>query len=163
MDTAHENTLGIRIRTLRLTNGLTVDTAARSAGVSRTAWINWERGARVPALSRGAAIARALGEPVGALFASEPVFEVALTRETVESVRRDGREAARVVAERIASQLEPAIYAAATRKPVDISGGARPKPRRTRAQVLAGVREADRLRRARIAREREQSAVLAAA
>ena len=71
-----------------------------------------------------------------------------LSDETIEQVRREGRQACTEAAERIAVRLEPLIWQEATRKPVDISLGARPKRRRTRAEVLAGIAEANRMRTA---------------
>jgi hypothetical protein len=72
--------------------------------------------------------------------------EVRVSDATIEQVRREGRPACREAAERLASRLEPLIWQEATRKPVDISPGARPKRRRTRAEVLAGIAEANRMR-----------------
>ena len=87
--------------------------------------------------------------PVAALFADDVVLaEVRVSNETIEQVRREGREASRSAAERIASRLEPLIWQEATRKPVDISPGERPKRRRTRLEVLAGIAEANRMRAA---------------
>jgi hypothetical protein len=84
------------------------------------------------------------------LFTDEVVLaEVRVSDETIKRVRREGREACKEAAERLASRLEPLIWQEATRKPVDISAGARPRPRRSREEVLAGVAEANRMRAAR--------------
>jgi hypothetical protein len=86
---------------------------------------------------------------VAALFADEFVLaEVRVSDETIEQVRREGRPACKEAAERLASRLEPLIWQQATRKPVDISPSARPKRRRSRAEVLAGIAEANRMRAA---------------
>ena len=108
---------------------------------------NPPEGSKRPRLERGAKIASALAVPVAALFAEEVVLaEVRLSHETLEQVRLEGRPACREAAERLASRLEPLIWQEATRKPVDIRPGARPKRRRSRAEVLAGIAEANRMR-----------------
>ena len=92
-------------------------------------------------------MASALGVPVGRLLRDDCVVtEVVISEQTISDVRSNGRRASLEAAERLARQLEPLIYQEATRPPVDISAGARPKPRRTRAQVLAGVRAAGEAR-----------------
>ena len=84
---------------------------------------------------------------MAALFTDEVVLaEVRVSKETIEQVRREGRDASKEVAERLASRLEPLIWQEATLPPVDVSPGARPKRRRTRTEVLAGVAEANRMR-----------------
>jgi DNA-binding XRE family transcriptional regulator len=145
------------LRTLRLTTGITQTAAAKAAGVCITSWISWERGTKRPRLERGAAIAQALNVPVASLFRDDLVVEVVVSRETVEEIRRDGREGARSVAQRLASRLEPSIYELATRKPVDVRAGARPKPRRTRVEKLAGVEQATAMRKAALDRRRESA------
>ena len=143
-------TLATRIRTLRLQQHIPQTTAATTAGVHVTTWRAWESGSKRPRLERGAAIAQALNVPVAALFADEVVLaEVRLSNETLETVRREGREGCRQAAERLASRLEPLIWQEATRPPVDVSAGARPKRRRSRAEVLAGIAEANKMRAAR--------------
>lgn len=127
-----------RLRTLRLAAGLTVAVAARNARVSVTTWNKWERGQATPKLSRGHDIASALAVPVIALFTDQvAIADVVLMPETVARIRKEGRSAAAETAQRLAQQLEPAIYDAATRKPVDTRAGARAKPRKTRAERLA--------------------------
>jgi hypothetical protein len=74
--------------------------------------------------------------------------EVRVSDETIEQVRREGREASKEAAQRLASRLEPLIWQEATRPPVDVSAGARPKRRRSREEVLAGIAEANRMRAA---------------
>jgi hypothetical protein len=92
---------------------------------------------------------------VAALFADEVVLaEVRVSDATIEQVRREGRPACREAAERLASRLEPLIWQETTRPPVDISAGARPRPRRSRVQRLAGIEQANAMRRA--ARERHR-------
>lgn len=154
-------TLGTRIRQLRLSNGISVETAARATGVAAQTWRRWEVGRSAYRPWRAPAIAAALNVPVASLFSDAVVFEVVLEPQTVEDVRHGGREAATVVAERLARRLESAIYAEATRKQVDISAGARAKPRRTRAQVLRGVNEANRMRKAALDRRSQPPLVVA--
>jgi transcriptional regulator with XRE-family HTH domain len=147
--------LATRIRTLRLQTGISQTTAANTAGVHVTSWRNWESGSKRPRLERGDEIAQALNVPVAALFADEVVLaEVRVSEETIEKVRREGRDASKQAAERLALRLEPLIWLEATRKPVDVSAGARPRPRRSRAEVLAGIEQANAMRRA--ARERRR-------
>lgn len=84
---------------------------------------------------------------MAALFADGVVVaEIRLSDETIQQVHREGQQACKKAAERIASMLEPLIWQEATRKPVDISPGARPKRRRSRVEVLAGIAEANRMR-----------------
>lgn len=82
--------------------------------------------------------------------------ELVLEPKTIETVREGGRDSAREVAERLARRLEPEIWAAATKRPVDSRAGARVKPRLSREQVLAGVVEA---RKAAQRRRRELAAI----
>ncbi|MGD0713114.1 MAG: hypothetical protein ABSB24_02870 [Gaiellaceae bacterium] len=95
--------------------------------------------------------------PVASLFRGDDdvLAEVVLSSATLEEIRRDGREAARSAAERLAAQLEPRIYEMATRKPVDARAGARPKPRRTRAEKLSGYEQARVMRQAALERRRQ--------
>jgi transcriptional regulator with XRE-family HTH domain len=143
------------LRTLRLANGIRQIDAAKAAGVNVSTWCCWERGSKTPRLLRGQAIAEALNVPIAALFRDDLVLEVVLSPATVEEVRRDGREGARSAAQRLAAQLEPSIFELATRKPVDVRAGARPKPRRTRVEKLAGVEEANAMRKAALERRRQ--------
>jgi transcriptional regulator with XRE-family HTH domain len=141
--------LATRIRTLRLQTGVSQATAANTAGVHVTSWRNWESGSKRPRLERGAKIAQALNVPVAALFADEVVLaEVRVSDATIEQVRREGREASKEAVERLAARLEPLIWQEATRPPVDISAGARPRPRRSREEIVAGIAEANRMRAA---------------
>jgi len=156
-----DNTLGNRIRTLRITNGLTIETAARTTGVCISSWRAWEAGTKQPRLIRGLAIASALNVPVAALFRDGVVADVVVSADTVQRIRAEGRAACEEVARRLASQLEPAIYEMATRKPRDISAGSRARPRRTRVEKLAGVEQANAMRRAAL--ERRRQPVVAAA
>lgn len=130
-------TFGQRIRTVRIAQGLTQAATARQAGVHTQTVSRWESGRVTPKLWRAGDIARALGVPVAALFTDELVVaEVVVSAETVAAIRKGGRDVARAAAQRLAEQLEPAIWEAATRKPVDTRPGARAKPRRSRAEVL---------------------------
>ena len=94
-------------------------------------------------------IAQALGVPVAALFLEEgwqAVTDVNLTPDAVARVRRDGAAEARRLADLVAAQL-PALILAACRRPSKAPPrGTRAKPRRSRAEVLAGIAEANRMR-----------------
>ena len=71
------------------------------------------------------------------------VAEVWLSAETIRDIRHGGRAAALEAAERIARQLEPLIWQSRTgRLPRAQDTPARAKPRRSRAEVLAGVKAA---------------------
>lgn len=143
-----------KIRQLRLSHGLTLKAASASAGVHINSWVNWESGRVTPKLWRCGAIARALGVPVAALFTDELVVaDVVVSAETVKAIRAGGREACQDVAKRLASQLEPVIWAAVTAPKVDTSPGRRAKRRRTRTEVLAGVKQANEMRRAKVTRQ----------
>jgi hypothetical protein len=97
-------------------------------------------GTKTPRFWRGQAIASALGVPTASLFTDAAVLaEIRVSDVTLGQIRREGRGACKAVAERLASLLEPLILQEATRPPVDVSPGARPKRRRTRAEVLAGI------------------------
>ena len=90
---------------------------------------------------------------MASLFTDEVVLaEVRVSDATIEQVRREGRPACKEAAERLASRLEPLIWQEATRKPVDVSPGARPKRRRSRVEVLAGIGQANAMRRAALRR-----------
>jgi hypothetical protein len=87
---------------------------------------------------------------VASLFTDEVALaEVRVSGATIEQVRRDGHKVSRSAAERIASRLEPLIWQEATRPPVDLSPGARPRRRRSRIEGLAGIAEAKRMRASR--------------
>lgn len=98
--------------------------------------------------------ASALGIPVAALLCDDLVLaEVRVSDETLAAVKRGGMPAAEAAAQRLAASLAPLLYAEATRKPVDLSPGARPKRRRTRAEVLEGIAAANAARAARDAKQ----------
>jgi transcriptional regulator with XRE-family HTH domain len=127
-----------RLRTIRLSQGLSIKTVAQLVGCAFNTWYNWERGRTRPDLTRAGAIAAALNVPVAALFTDELVVaEIVVSQDTVRRIRSEGRGACQDVAERLASRLEPVLWAAVTKPPADIRPGARPKPRRTRAETLA--------------------------
>lgn len=139
-----DKALGQRIRQQRLAQGLTRAQAAPLAGVNPSTLEQWESGLARPGLVRLGNIVRGWAVPACSFSCGEdqvPVADVVLSQESVDRVRREGRPAAAELAQLLAAQLEPLIYQAATRI-VDTSHGARPKRRRTRAEVLAGVREA---------------------
>lgn len=149
---------GRRLRENRLRAGLTYEQTARAAGTHHSTLLRYELGEGVPRPARLARIASALGVPVAQLVTDELILaEVRVSPETLDRVRSLGRPAAEEVARRIAANLEALLLAEATRPPVDLSKGARPKRRRTRAEVLRGVTEAKRSREA--IRERERSVV----
>lgn len=72
--------------------------------------------------------------------------EFTLREETMERVRNEGQAAIDEAANAIVGQLRSLILEASTRRTVDVKPGARAKRRRSRAEVLAGVRAADRAR-----------------
>jgi transcriptional regulator with XRE-family HTH domain len=147
-----------RIRTIRLANGVTIKQAAATARVSETSWKHWERGTHRPTLQNGSRIAAALGVPVAALFLEDgwqAVTDVNLTPDAVARVRRDGSAEAQRLADLVAAQL-PALILAACRTPSKPAPrGTRAKPRRSRAEVLAGIAEANAMRAARAARDQQ--------
>lgn len=150
----HKQTLGARLRRLRIQQGVTTKKAAKSAGVALTSWTLWERGDRAYQPWRAPAIASALGVPVAQLFTDEVVLaEVRVSDVTLQKCRDSGRSAAQDAASRIAGQLEPLIWQEATRAVADVRPGARAaRKRATRAEKLAGIRAADRARAAAAAR-----------
>jgi len=102
-------------------------------------------------------LASALGIPIASLFVDELVLaEIRVSEETMQRVRRDGSPAAREVAERLARNLEALLLAEATKPPVDLSPGARAKPRRTREQKLASWAKAAESSARKRAEQREQ-------
>lgn len=60
-----------------------------------------------------------------------------MSPETLQEIKREGREASKQAASRLAEMLEPLLWQEATRPPVVVYPGARAKPRRTREQLLA--------------------------
>jgi hypothetical protein len=76
------------------------------------------------------------------------VAEIVVSQDTVRRIRSEGRSACQDVAKRLAGQLEPAIWAAVTKPPADTRPGARPKPRRTRAETLAQLKADTQAKRA---------------
>lgn len=147
-------TLGLRLRRLRLTQGITTEAAARASGVAGQTWTRWERGHAAYRPWRAPKIAAALGIPVAQLFTDACVLaEITVSDDTLARVRNEGRQVSEAAASRIAGQLEPLIFEAATRAPVDLRPGARAaKRRRTRAEKLAGIRAAGKARAAAEAR-----------
>ncbi len=133
-----------RLRTARTRAGITQRNAASSAGVTELSWRRWEQGLRAPKLWRVEKIASALGCTLAELLVDEPagacVAEVWISAQTIRDVRSGGRAHALEVAERIGRGLEPLVWQAATgRLPRAQDTPARSKPRRSRAQVLAGL------------------------
>lgn len=138
-------TLGLRLRRQRLTAGLSTAAAARNANVSLQTWTRWEQGRNCYRPWRAPVIAAALGIPTQQLFTDACVLaEFTLREETLERVRNEGPQAIEDAVAAITGQLETLILEASTRRPVDVRPGARAKRRRSRAEVLAGVRAADR-------------------
>lgn len=76
------------------------------------------------------------------------VTDVVLTPEAVARVRSNGAPEAERLAQLVAAQL-PALILEACRKPRPVKKGSRAKPRRTRAEVLAGIAQANEMRAAR--------------
>jgi len=91
-----------------------------------------------------------LAVPVHSCFTDELVAtEIRVSDETLERVKRQGRAAAREAAERIAENLEAVLLAEASKPPVDLAPGVRPKRRRSREEVLVGIVGAKASREAR--------------
>lgn len=144
---SERTTLGRRLRHLRVQQGLTLDQAAKGANVHTNTWRTWEQGRNSYRPQRSPLIAAALGVPVAQLFTDANVLaEIVVSEATLKDVRNLGRSHSEAAAERIARQLEPLIYEAATRPAVDTAPGARAKRRRTRAEVLAGIKRANAAR-----------------
>lgn len=142
--------LARRIRAARLAAGHTIADAARQTGVATLTWSRWELSRHTPRPWTLADAALTLGVPVASLLTDRLILaEVSVSDETLERVRREGAPAARAAAVRIAAQLEALLLAKASAPPVDVSPGARPKRRRTRAEVLAGTRAANAARKRR--------------
>lgn len=136
--------LGKRIRRERLRAGLAQRDLATLVKVSYGTIGAYELGGRIAPLRMVLAIAHAVGCPVAQLLTDELVLaEIRVSPDTLERVKREGQPAAREAAQRIAAGLEALLLAEATRPPVDLSPGARPKRRRTRAEVIAGVAAAE--------------------
>ena len=120
-------------------------------GVVVNTWVSWERGTRTPRLWRVPEISAALGVPLGAVLVENGratcVAEVWMGAETIRDIRRGGRPGALEAAERIARQLEPLLWQAPTgRLPRAQDTPARARPRRSRLEVLAGVKAASEAR-----------------
>jgi hypothetical protein len=115
-------------------------------------------GSKRPFLERGATIAQALNVPAAALFTDEVVLaEVRLSDETLREIKREGRPACRQAGERLAALLEPLIWQEATRKPVDISPGARSGAARAPKSWLASPRRTGCAQHARAASGHHES------
>lgn len=152
-----EPLLATRIRDLRINAGLTRRTCAQTAHVSQPTWGRWESGRHAPKPEKVPRIAAALGVPVAALFLEEgwrAVTAVNLTPEAVARVRRDGLVEAERLAQLVAAQL-PALILAACRPSKSARCGSRARPRRSRAEVLAGIAEANGMRSERQAVPRQ--------
>lgn len=153
--TPADELLPLRIRTIRQAAGLTQQACARAAGCSVTTWRGWERGRQAPRPWNLERIARALSAPVAALLVPDGwrALELRLQPGTVERIRAGGLPVARELAELYASSL-PELLLAACRVPArPPAHDGRGRPRRTRAQVLAGIAAAEAARAAARARE----------
>jgi len=129
---------GQRLRQRRLEAGITQQAAANTLGIDLQVWVKWELGRRPYPACRLAAIASALGIPIASLLVDQVVLqEIRVSEETLERVRREGRPAIDEISARLAASVGALLHAEATRLPVDLSPGARAKPRRSREQVLA--------------------------
>ena len=140
--------LANRIRQSRLDAGLTRRACAQTAHVSEPTWGRWESGAHAPTPDKVPRIARALGVSLEALFLPDgwrAVTAVNLTPEAVDRVRSRGLPEAEGLATLVAAQL-PSLILEACRPSANPKRGTRAKPRRTRAEVLAGIAEANRMR-----------------
>jgi hypothetical protein len=101
-------------------------------------------------------MARALQAPVACLLTDEFVLsEIRVSDETLGMVKRDGWPAANAAAERLSGNVAALLMAEASRPPVDLSPGARPKRRRSREEILVGIAGAKASREARRKAARE--------
>ncbi len=146
---AEQDRLGRRLTAARQRSGLTQRATAQSVGVTVTTLRSWELGLQAPRFTRFARLAAAYGCTLAELLVDEPaghcVAEVWISAQTIRDVRAGGRAHALDVAERIGRQLEPLVWQAATgRLPRAQDTPARSKPRRSRAQVLAGLTAANK-------------------
>ena len=133
MNEDHKQALGARLKQLRSQAGLTQQTVAKTAHVTTQTIRVWEQGRVAYHPWRAPEIAAALGVPIAQLFVDEPVLaEIRLSEATLKRVRDEGRAASEDVAARLAAQLEPLIYQAATRPKQD----GRAQRRRTRPEKL---------------------------
>lgn len=148
--TPPDELLPLRIRTIRQTAGLTQASCARTAGCSITTWRGWERGRQAPRPWNLERIARALSAPVAALLVPDGwrALELRLQPSTVERVRAGGRPEAERVAALYAATLADAVLAACRVPARPPHSDGRGKRRRTRAEVLAGIAEAEQMRAA---------------
>jgi hypothetical protein len=107
----------------------------------------------VPAASVRDVRSPVLPRPVASLLVENDraicAAEVWIGAQTIRDIRLGGRAASLEAAERLTRQLEPLLWQAATgRLPRAQDTPARAKPRRTRAEVLAGVRQASEMAQA---------------
>jgi transcriptional regulator with XRE-family HTH domain len=141
---------GRRLRKTRLSYQLSREQVANGAGISTQSVTRYELGSQTPRPDRIAALASAIGCPAASLLVDDVVLaEIRVAPETLELVRRDGQLAADEVAARMASSLSSLLLAEATRPPVDLRPHARPRRRRSRAEVLAGTAQAREMQAAR--------------
>jgi transcriptional regulator with XRE-family HTH domain len=130
-------TFGQRLRRRRLESGLTTKAVADLAHISKACYEVYEVGSQSCPSIRLAAIASAMGVPIASLHVDELVLaEIRLSPETLERIRREGRPAAEAAIARVSDNLVALALAEATRPPVDLSPGARAKPRRSRESLL---------------------------
>ncbi len=105
--------IGARIRQLRLQAGISQQSAADHAGVSRTIWQQYESGTRNPSIRRVPAIAAALDCPLAAIFRSDAIADLTLSDEARARIRSD-HAYADTLAATLASRIAPALLANAT-------------------------------------------------
>lgn len=74
-----------RLREARLRGGLSHEMMATLVGVTRQAYANWEKGARIPDVDHALKVAEVLNVPVEELFA-----DVTLMRLQRKATRRNG-------------------------------------------------------------------------
>lgn len=147
---------GARLSEARRRTGIPQTALARAVGVSLTTVRAWEQGLAAPRPWRFAPIAAALGVPTDSLLVPNPhatcVTAVWISAQTMRDIRAGGRPAALEAAQRLALLLEPELYRASTGRLPKGQQPARAKPRRTRLEVLQGVKAASEARtKARLA------------
>jgi len=137
-----------RLKRLRRQQGLNVFQVAEHADFSARTFTAWSSGTTSPYFEQLPRIAKALQIPVAQLFTDELVLaEVVVSADTLEAIRKGGRQVSRDTASRLSTQLEHRLWEEATRPEVDMTPGSRPRPRRSRAEVLAQLTETTKQRR----------------
>jgi hypothetical protein len=99
--------------------------------------------------------------PIASLLVDDLILaEIRLSQATLERIKREGRPAAIAAIAAINDNLVALALAEATRPPVDLSPGARAKPRRSREDMLVSWADA-RAKSSALAEERRRARKIA--